>query len=180
MTPTTNKSNSSRNTTCCDCPTSVASPLHAEPSARVDTSIQALRLIPRLSCSSGSQIQARRCRARDHSYGSPIPDEPQRYLGESIGDCLIGMEYVLSPTSSLSISIINRVLSSCPLAYLLSSMLFQLVPRSTMRRNRVHQQSDDLFYQPVVMLGASWSLKKSLESIGTTRSQLCIATLGLP
>ena len=34
----------------CDCPTSAASPLRAEPSARVDTSIQALRLIAHLGC----------------------------------------------------------------------------------------------------------------------------------
>ena len=73
-------------------------------------------------------IQACRRRARDHSSGSPIPDEPQTYPGEGVGDRLIGMEYVPSSTSFLLISFFDRVLSSCRLAFLLSHRFVNSVP----------------------------------------------------
>ena len=98
-----------------------ASPLHAEPSALVDTSTQAFRLIARLgsiqSALAGAAvkwpIQACRCRARDNSSGSPVPDEPQKYAGDGVGDPLIRMEYVHSSVSFLLIPIFDRVFSSC-------------------------------------------------------------------
>ena len=97
---------------------SPASVLHAEPSARLDTSTQALRLIARLGCAFNALLLARPLNgqykrvAGDNSSGSfPVPDEPQRIPGRVVGDHLIGMD-MPSAISFLLISIFDRVLSS--------------------------------------------------------------------